>query len=83
MANAYYDFDTGYNFTPYVGIGAGYVHTRVDWKENITNLQFSGTSYLHERSDRIGYQGMLGVETEAWRNIHVGIEYRCFFRLAT
>ena len=81
MANAYYDFNFGYNYTPYLGFGAGYVYTKADWKEVITNsFQFSGTSYLHERSQRIGYQGIAGVETEAWRNIHIGIEYRCFFR---
>lgn len=81
MVNAYYDFYTGYNFTPYLGIGAGYVYTRTDWKEKIADsIQFSGHSYLHERSDRLGYQGIAGVETEAWRNIHVGLEYRCFFR---
>lgn len=27
-ANAFYDFDTGSNFTPYVGAGVGVVHTR-------------------------------------------------------
>lgn len=80
MANAYYDFNFGYNFTPYIGIGAGYVYTKADWKENLVDAHFSGTSYLNERSQRIGYQGMIGIETEAWRNIHIGVEYRCFFR---
>lgn len=30
MANAYYDFDTGTKFSPYLGFGLGYTHVSVD-----------------------------------------------------
>ncbi len=80
MANLYYDFVINCNIIPYIGFGAGYVYTKADWKENMINHQFSGYSYLHERSSRIAYQGMIGFESEAWMHTHIGIEYRAFFR---
>lgn len=67
MTNAYYDFNTGTNFVPYVGGGIGWMHT---WAN-------SSYSNVHITSaNNFAYQGIAGVDYKLNQNSTVGVNYR-------
>ena len=71
MANAYYDFDTGTAFTPYLGAGIGLVNVDIDYSP-------SGTVIINDDQTVFGYQLMAGVSA-AWSqqtDIFAGLRYR-------
>jgi OmpA-OmpF porin, OOP family len=55
MGNVLYDIRTGTNFTPYVGVGAGYV------KYKASGIAPSATTTVNDSSDIFAYQGIAGV----------------------
>ena len=83
MLNMYYDFDLGYVWIPYIGVGAGYSYTHIKEKIHFLNffhyVGYGGGFPSNQSLHSFAYQGIVGVEREAWENAHVGIEYRCFF----
>ncbi len=52
-ANAYWDFDTGTSFQPYVGAGLGYVDTNVTYSP-------SGVGIIDDGEGKLGYQVKAG-----------------------
>jgi len=70
MLNGYYDFQTGTSFTPYVGVGAGYV-TEIDF-------DISGGLGSGEYNDRGGFawQAMGGVSYAINNRIGLSVELR-------
>lgn len=67
MANAYYNFNLNLLFSPFIGIGIGWVHT---WKTNVAVL-FNGPE-----SNEFAYQGMTGVNFPLSSQLIAGVDYR-------
>lgn len=65
MGNAYWDFETGTRFTPYIGGGLGAAYVNVDAPGGDNSWEFA-------------YQGMAGVNFDVNPNWTVGAEYRYF-----
>lgn len=68
MANAYYDFDIGTEYMPYVGFGAGYAHNRI-----VSDIK-NGGSFTY--TNKFAYQIMGGVHYKVNDKVQVGIEYK-------
>lgn len=70
MANAYYDFNTGTRWTPYIGAGLGAAQHNFD----------SITINTDDDDTVLAYQGMIGVAyaLEPWQYTQVGFGYRYF-----
>lgn len=70
MANAYYDFDTGTRWTPYIGAGLGAAQHQFD----------SITINVDDDDTVFAYQGMAGVAytLEPYSYTHIGLGYRYF-----
>jgi opacity protein-like surface antigen len=70
MFNGYYDFRNGSSFTPYLGAGAGLIHSK---SELVETTNFIGTS---GKDTSLAYQGMAGVNLALSDDISVGLGYR-------
>lgn len=70
MANAYYDFETGSRWRPYVGFGLG-----------VAQQNFDSVTINTDDDDTVfAYQGMVGMSytLEPYNYTHVGFGYRYF-----
>ena len=72
MANALYDFDLNLPFTPYVGAGVGYQHTRF----NATHQSQFGKFHAGSKSNDFACQGIAGVKFEIQKGLELGVDYR-------
>ena len=70
MANVLYDFDLGTSFTPYIGAGAGYADTSLNFKHEWFQYKWHGS--------RTGfvYQGIAGLSYAISNDTNLGLEYR-------
>jgi OmpA-OmpF porin, OOP family len=71
MANAYYDFDLGCPFTPYLGAGIGYVHSEGKAKVDGQTVRTSSNGY--------GAQGIAGVSYAIDCKTDIALEYRYLY----
>lgn len=69
MANAYYDFDTGTKWTPYIGAGIGAVYLGGKVEE-------AGTTVTEMGRTGLGYQGIGGVAYKINDSLSLKGEYR-------
>lgn len=68
MVNAYYDFAIDACFTPYIGVGAGYAHTKA---------HFSHEGFWAKGTDNgFAGQAIVGVSKRVYANTDLGLEYR-------
>ena len=73
MANAWYDFDTGTPWTPFIGGGAGGAYMNLD----ISSV--GGTPVIYDESDLvIAYQGSAGLAYQVNSLTSVNVSYRLF-----
>lgn len=72
MGNVYYDFDTGTDYTPYVGVGLGVAHTNNKNNTVLGPVAAKGTDLV------FAYQAMAGVEYALDNNFGIYGEYRYF-----
>lgn len=56
MTNAYYDFNTGTPWTPYLGTGIGYAHTNAFFANGFTNGEGGFSSWAIQGIAGLGYQ---------------------------
>jgi opacity protein-like surface antigen len=68
MANVYYDFNLGTEYTPYVGAGAGYAHNR-----QVNDMKSGGTFFY---TNKFAYQVMGGVHYKYSDKVLLGVEYK-------
>lgn len=68
MANAFYDIETCTRWTPYVGVGIGYIHDRIHGK--VQGLKLRGTE------DGFASQYIGGVAYRICDGMDLGLEYR-------
>lgn len=69
MVNAYYDFDTGTKFTPYLGAGVGAVDLE-------GKIEESGTTITNMGEFGFGYQGIAGVAYQVDSQLSIKADYR-------
>jgi OOP family OmpA-OmpF porin len=69
MLNVLYDIRTGTPFTPYVGVGGGWVHYKA------AGVTPSATTRLNDSDDRIGYQGIAGVSYDMSPRTQLFLDY--------
>jgi OOP family OmpA-OmpF porin len=69
MANAYYDFDTGTAFTPYLGAGVGVA---------LIDFNFATGTGFEDTDAVFAYQAMVGVDYAVAPQIKIGLQYRFF-----
>lgn len=77
MANLYYNFDSYYNFTPYITIGGGVAKNKTDNTTTYTNSDdfvTTGSLSKSEKSNFI-YKVGLGTKYSIKNNIEIGIQY--------
>jgi OOP family OmpA-OmpF porin len=74
MANAYYDFNFGSNFIPYVGAGIGWGH---GWSQVFVSNNPFGLGNFSRSFDRdsFAYQGVLGLDYKISTSLRVGLSY--------
>ena len=77
MANVWYDIDIGSKLKPYVGGGAGWARSRLEFVAMTTTFNTSSNSFANERSG-FAYQLGLGANYEIMRDTSIGIGYRYF-----
>lgn len=71
MANAWYDFNTGMGFTPYIGGGIGLAQVQIDG--NLNGFK------LHEKNDStFAYQLGAGISVPISDGISASLDYRYF-----
>ena len=71
MANAYFDFDVGCDFVPYIGGGAGYAQNRAA-------LAIRKDSDLVFKDNGFCYQGIAGISVRIFDKTQAALEYRYF-----
>ena len=76
MLNAYYDFNTGTKFTPYVGGGIGLAHLKASSKFAGTDGADYAAGKIKESSNNFAWNLAAGVGYEVNRNITVDLGYR-------
>jgi len=74
MLNAYYDFDTGSAFTPYIGAGIGYAKTKVAYADN--NFNINGFWKQTDSHTNIAWQIGAGIAYELNDNVSIDVGYR-------
>jgi len=73
MANAYYDFSTGTNWTPYLGLGIGAADLRADkLRSNNNGIDLKDDSLV------FAYQGIAGVSYALNEHLSLNADYRYF-----
>ena len=73
MVNVLYDFDTGSQWTPYIGLGLGVADVSAN---NITSGSVSPSSYLDGTSSKFAVQFIFGVEYAVSDKMGVTIDWR-------
>lgn len=76
MLNAYYDFNTGTKFTPYVGGGIGLAHLKASSKFAGTDGADYAAGKIKESSNNFAWNLAAGVGYEVNSNITVDLGYR-------
>lgn len=76
MLNAYYDFNTGTKFTPYVGGGIGLAHLKASSKFAGTDGADYAAGKIKESSKNFAWNLAAGVGYEVNSNITVDLGYR-------
>lgn len=79
MANAYYDFSLDACFSPYIGVGIGYAHSRLHLKVDdyyISNLGFSQNA--NSCHDDFAWQVLAGIKKRIFESTDLAVEYRYF-----
>jgi OmpA-OmpF porin, OOP family len=77
MVNGFYDISTGTAFTPYVGVGIGYVWNEIaDARTTYTSGAASTAYKLNDTSGSFAYQAILGVAYDFGTGIAATLEYR-------
>lgn len=74
MANAFYDFETNTRWTPYVGIGIGYIHDRIHTKCKLEGKTVGRWGKGSE--DGFASQYIGGVAYRICDGMDLGLEYR-------
>lgn len=79
LANVWYDFDCGWKIKPYIGGGAGWARTTLEFAAPVTEPGFSFIHYdfADERSG-FAYQLGVGFNYEVMPDVSVGLGYRYF-----
>ena len=72
MVNALWDMRTGTPFVPYIGIGVGVAHAKLD------NFTVAGKPLSNSSDIVFAYQPMVGVRYHITDGLAVGAEYRYF-----
>lgn len=67
MGNAYYDFDFGSSFVPYIGVGLGWAHQWVSASSQ--NITASSARNL------LAAQGIVGLDYKITDNVRIGVNY--------
>lgn len=77
MANAYYDFDFGSRFVPYVGAGLGWAHTWTKFANTLIHDDTLPPTVVTVKFDQNGfaYQGILGLDYKINESVRVGLSY--------
>ncbi|MDR6287503.1 MULTISPECIES: OmpA family protein [Inquilinus] len=70
MANAYYDFDFGSPFVPYIGGGVGVALINAELKRG------NGGTHFNDFNTQFAYQGIAGVSYNFSPNLAANLEYR-------
>lgn len=69
MGNVLYDIDTGSNWTPYLGLGAGAVHYHA------AGVQLTPITTVNDGDTVFAYQGILGVAYDFTPNTQMFVDY--------
>jgi OmpA-OmpF porin, OOP family len=69
MGNVLYDIRTGSNWTPYVGVGAGYLRYKA------SGIAPSATTTVNDTSDVFAYQGIAGVSYNVTPSTQLYLDY--------
>jgi len=69
MINALYDFDLGSNWTPYVGVGIGWIETDVTFSP-------SNVGVLRDSDEDFSYQLLAGLSYAISESVSVFLNYR-------
>lgn len=74
MGNAYYDFDFGSSFVPYIGAGLGWLHS---WsKFTISNPTIANSTIrINGNDNEFAFQGIVGLDYKITDNVRVGVSY--------
>lgn len=72
MANVYYDFDLGSDWTPYVGAGIGYARVKADNQVSYANE----TSSLSKSSGNFAWNLTAGITYDMTENLSIDASYR-------
>jgi len=72
MFNGYVDFKNDSTFTPYAGLGLGYVNL------SRTGYLVDNSGWNGDSTDTFAYQGMAGVDWAVTEKISVGVKYTYF-----
>lgn len=72
MINAYFDFNTGTDFTPYVGAGLGMAQVKTSGSANFDTNNFS----LSDKSDNFAWNVGVGVAYAINTNVAIDASYR-------
>lgn len=75
MANAFYDFDTNSEWTPYLGMGIGYAHGRGKIRRTYQPYLYY-TGYYHIKEHMAAWQGIAGISYRLTCSTEIGAEYR-------
>lgn len=78
MANLYYNFDSYYNFTPYITIGGGLAKNKTDNTIKYTSSDYykSTGSLSKSEKNNLVYKVGLGAKYKIKNNIEIGIQYQ-------
>jgi opacity protein-like surface antigen len=72
MFNAFYDFNTDSNWTPYIGGGIGYARVAFD------DLSVGGTTLIDDSGDTFAWQFKAGVSYQFNPSISISANYRLY-----
>lgn len=75
MANAFYDFDTNSEWTPYLGMGIGYAHARGKIRPAYP-YHFYDVRYFSFAENMAAWQGIAGISYRLTCSTEIGVEYR-------
>ena len=72
MFNAFYDFNTDSNWTPFIGGGIGYAHVTYD------NLSVGGATRIDDSDDAFAWQFRAGVSYQLSPSLSINGSYRLY-----
>lgn len=78
MANVYYDFNTGSDWTPYIGAGLGYARVKSENSFQLTgaDTKYSGSSSFSKSSNNFAWNLTAGVSYAVNNNLAIDASYR-------